>query len=76
MTKYVIDDKKLSSEFDEAQIKRFMEELNFSRLEALLYLWGYNHFFTYALEVTEDNGRPMYRNLAVTFGEIFEVQDE
>lgn len=34
MTKYVIDDKKLSSEFDEAQIKRFMEELNFSRLEA------------------------------------------
>ena len=74
--KYVIDDEKLSQEFTESQIESFQRELGFSRLEALIYLWSYNHFHTHSGEVVDDNGRPMYRNLATTFSCLFEVQDE
>lgn len=74
--KYVIDEETLSKNFREGQIEYFIKEYNFSRLEALIYLWSFNNFSTNTDEVKEDLGRPMYRNLATTFSRLFEVQDD
>jgi hypothetical protein len=74
--KYVIDEETLSKNFREDQIEYFIKEYNFSRLEALIYLWSFNNFSTNTDEVKEDLGRSMYRKLAKKFSRLFEVQDD
>ncbi len=70
MTKYVFDDEELEARFSEGQIKHYMDENKFTRLECLLYLWAFNEFHTNSDEVTKDLGRPMYRKLARCLGEL------
>lgn len=73
--KYVIDEETLSKNFREDQIEYFIKEYNFSRLEALIYLWSFNNFSTNTDEIRKDLGRPMYIKLAKKFSRLFEVQN-
>lgn len=72
---YELDEERIAKEFDEGQIQGFMKDLGFSRIETLIYLWAYNHFFTCVADVAKDNGRPMYRELARTFSKLLCVKD-
>lgn len=71
---YELDEDRIAKEFDEGQIQGFMKDLGFSRLETLIYLWAYNHFFTCTADVAKDNGRPMYRELARRFSKLLCVK--
>ena len=75
MTEYILNDEELSKDFNEGQIERYMKENDFSRLESLLYLWGFNHFHTNSDEVSKDLGRPMYRKLAKCLSRILIEKD-
>lgn len=72
---YELDEERIAKEFNEGQIQGFMKDLGFSRIETLIYLWAYNHFFTCAADVAKDNGRPMYRELARTFSKLLCVKE-
>lgn len=74
MTEYILDEDQIAKEFDEGQIQGFMKDLGFSRIETLIYLWAYNHFFTCVADVAKDNGRPMYRELARMFSKLLCVK--
>jgi hypothetical protein len=71
---YELDEERIiKGHFDEGQIEHYTKELG-SRLEALIYLWAYNNFFTCTADVAKDNGRPMYRELARTFSKLLCVK--
>lgn len=72
---YELDEERIAKEFNEGQIQGFMKDLGFSRIETLIYLWAYNHFFTCVADVAIDNGRPMYRELARTFSKLLCVKE-
>lgn len=76
MMKYLFDDEKISSHFSSEQVKHYMKENNFTELESLLYLWGFNNFSTNTDEVTTDLGRPMYRKLAKKLAKLLENNNE
>ena len=50
--------------FSDGQIKGFMEELNFTYTETILYLWLFNYVSITPKERNTDMGRPMYRKIA------------
>lgn len=70
--KYIFDDEKIEAHFSEGQIKHYMKENNFSRLESLLYLWGFNNFSVHSPDDLKDYGRPMYIKLARRLSKLFE----
>lgn len=73
MMKYIFDDEEIENRFSPGQIERYIKENNFTRLECLFYLWGFNDFHTNSDEVSTDLGRPMYRKLAKRLGDLFEL---
>ena len=74
-TKYFLDEEKIvAGHFDNGQIEHYTKGLG-SRLEAIIYLWAYNNFFTCTADVAKDNGRPMYRELARTFSKLLCVKE-
>lgn len=72
MTKYIFDTDEIECSFSSGQIKHYMRENKFTKLECLFYLWAFNNFGTNSDEVTADLGRPMYRKLAKRLGDLFE----
>ena len=73
MMKYIFDDEEIENRFSPGQIERYIKENNFTRLECLFYLWGFNDFHTNSDEVSTDLGRPMYRKLARHLGDLFKL---
>lgn len=73
--KYTIDEKTISEHFSEGQITGYMEELGFTRLQALLYLWTFNNFSVHSPDDLKDLGRPMYRKLAKSLSRLFEEEN-
>lgn len=73
MMKYIFDDEEIENRFSPGQIERYIKENNFTRLECLFYLWGFNDFHTNSDEVSTDLGRPMYRKLAKRLGDLFKL---
>lgn len=70
--KYIFDDEEIEASFSEGQIKHYMKENNFTRLQALFYLWAFNNFSVHSPDDLEDLGRPMYRKLAKRLSDLFE----
>lgn len=73
MTKYIFDTDEIECRFSPGQIKHYMRENKFTKLECLFYLWAFNNFGTNSDEVSTDLGRPMYRKLARRLGDLFEL---
>ena len=71
MTKYIFDDEEIECRFSPGQIKHYMRENKFTKLECLFYLWAFNNFGTNSDEVSTDLGRPMYQKLAIRLGDLF-----
>lgn len=76
LSKYIVDDKKISKEFSELQIESIMSKLNLTRLQTVIYLWAFNHFNTNEKEVTEQHGNAMYKKLALSMSRMFEERNE
>ena len=55
---------KISSHFSEGQIQGFMEDLQLSYTETILYLWFYNNVGICTNDLKKDNGRAMYLKFA------------
>ena len=63
----------MAREFDVGKIKAYEKELgDVPYIEALLYLWLFNHFSTCSKEVSEDYGGVMYKNLAKVLSKVIE----
>ena len=73
MTKYIFDTDEIECSFSSGQIKHYMKENKFTKLECLFYLWAFNNFGTNSDEVSTDLGRPMYRKLARCLGDLFKL---
>ena len=73
MTKYIFDTDEIECSFSSKQIKHYMRENKFTKLECLFYLWAFNNFGTNSDEVSTDLGRPMYRKLARRLGDLFKL---
>lgn len=73
MTKYIFDTDEIECSFSPGQIKHYMRENKFTKLECLFYLWAFNNFGTNSDEVSTDLGRPMYRKLARRLGDLFKL---
>lgn len=73
MTKYIFDTDEIEFRFSSKQIKHYMRENKFTKLECLFYLWAFNNFGTNSDEVSTDLGRPMYRKLARRLGDLFKL---
>ena len=73
MTKYIFDTDEIECRFSPGQIKHYMRENKFTKLECLFYLWAFNNFGTNSDEVSTDLGRPMYRKLARRLGDLFKL---
>lgn len=73
MTKYIFDTDEIECSFSSGQIKHYMKENKFTKLECLFYLWAFNNFGTNSDEVSTDLGRPMYRKLARRLGDLFKL---
>lgn len=58
--------------FSEGQIKGFMNDLELSYTEAVLYLWFYNFVSICQKDLKTDNGRPMYLRFARSAANLIE----
>lgn len=76
LDKGVIDFDNLASEFSAGQITYYTHLFDGSKIQALLYLWLFNHFSTNGKEVSEDLGRPMYIKLAKVLNSIIEERSD
>lgn len=73
MTKYIFDTDEIERRFSYQQIKHYMNENKFTKLQAIFYLWAFNNFSTNTDEVKTDLGRPMYRKLAKRLDDLFKL---
>ena len=69
-----IDKKEIQEHFAKGQIERFMKDLNLTYLEAVLYLWFYNHVGISSKDRSVDCGRPMYIKFAKCVSDIVKVK--
>lgn len=76
MTKYILDDEKISCDFCNGQIEHYKKENNLTELETLLYLWAFNNFSVHYPDDLEDLGRPMYRKLAKKLAKLLEQSND
>lgn len=74
--KYVLDTEKFYPMFSEGQVKHYMKENNFTELESILYLWGFNNFSVHYPDDLKDLGRPMYRKLARKLSKLLEQSND
>ena len=68
--KLEIDDSLIQKHFTDGQIKGFMRELNFDKIQTLMYLWFFNFVSIQLQDLRKDGGRGMYRKFAESVGEI------
>ena len=76
MTKITIDTDIIQKHFSEGQIQGFMNDLQLSYTETILYLWLFNYVSICPKDLKTDLGRPMYLKFAKGISKIFKVDDE
>lgn len=70
-----IDEIELKKHWSDKVIQEFMKEKGLSRLETILYLWGYNNW-SVGRQDLRDSGRPMYIAAAKGTAKLFKVKEQ
>lgn len=68
-----INEEEISKYWEEERIQDFMQELNLSRLEAIIYLWSFNNI-SISKDDLKDLGRPMYIKFATSISDLIKEQ--